>query len=124
MRGGATLAIYTKEKPMTHYSRHQVLATVASPPARSNRRRRTPTALLMSSLILISVASPPAASTANAAGFLENLLGDIEKGVNSLLGNPGGVLSEIEGVVNSEPSNLGSALGSLSIVGGLLRHLI
>jgi hypothetical protein len=103
---------------------HHDGAERASPPAQSKRRRRTATALLMSSLILISVASPPAAGTANAAGFLENLLGDIEKGVNSLLGSPGGVLSEIEGVVNSEPSNLGSALGSLPIVGGLLGHLI
>jgi hypothetical protein len=103
---------------------HHDGAERASPPAQSKRGRRTATALLMSSLILISVASPPAASTANAAGFLENLLGDIEKGVNSLLGNPGGGPSEIEGVVNTEVSNLGSVLGSLPIVGGLLGHLV
>jgi hypothetical protein len=103
---------------------HHDGAERASPPAQSKRGRRTATALLMSSLILISVASPPAASTANAAGFLDSLLGDLEKGVNSLLGNPGGGPSEIEGVVNTEVSNLGSVLGSLPIVGGLLGHLV
>ena len=61
---------------------------------------------------------------AGGAGFLENLLGDIEKGVNSLLGVSGGILGQIEGVVNAEVSNLGSALGSLPIVGGLLGQLI
>jgi hypothetical protein len=103
---------------------HHDGAERASPPAQSKRGRRTARALVMSSLILISVASPPAASTANAAGFLENLLGDLEKGVNSLLGNPGGVLSEIEGVVSTEVTNLGSVLGTLPIVGGLLGHLV
>jgi hypothetical protein len=127
MRGGATLAIYTKEKPMTHDSRHQVPATAAAPPARSNRRRRTPTALLMSSLVVISLAFPPAASTANA-GLLDSLLGSIEKDVNGLLGNPGGILGTVlgtaEGALNGIVSTVGTIVGSLPVVGGLLGGLL
>src|SRR3984957_16876582 len=54
MGGGATLAVYPEEKPMIHDSHHPVLATAASLPAQSKRRRRKPLAPLLSALVLIA----------------------------------------------------------------------
>ncbi|WP_267552177.1 hypothetical protein [Rhizobium rhizogenes] len=65
---------------------------------------------------------------AGGAGLLEGLLGSIEKDVNGLLGNPGGVLGTVlgsaEGAVNGVVGTVGGILGSLPVVGGLLGGLI
>jgi hypothetical protein len=53
---------------MSHDSRHQLLATAASLGLESKRRRRTPTALLLSCSVLIAaVASTASTAFANTA---------------------------------------------------------
>jgi hypothetical protein len=55
---------------MIHDSRHQVLAAAASLGLESKRRRRTPTAPLLSALVLIAAVAS-AASTAYAQRCIE-----------------------------------------------------
>ena len=61
-------------------------------------------------------------------GLLDSLLGSIEKDVNGLLGNPGGVLGSVlgsaEGAVNTAVSTLGSAVGAIPGIGGLLGGIV
>jgi hypothetical protein len=65
------------------------------PGSRRGAGRRLP-ALLLPALILMASLSPLAASRAHA-GKLDGLLGSIEKDVNGLLGNPGGILGTVLG---------------------------
>ena len=64
----------------------------------------------------------------SGGGLLDGLLGSIEKDVNGLLGNPGGILGTVlgtaEGALNGIVSTVGTIVGSLPIVGGLLGGLL